>query len=411
MSLRLDTPTQPVLPLPKNSVAWQRCCQLVSDAAARWQIYLHQIGSDSLIRWLQSELQVSVKLWPEDEPFDIWQVVEGLALTWEQASGPQRLVVVLSEAIEAAELRVPQEWVDIPGWAGDYYLAAFVDVDEQHLALWGYATYEQIKERGTYQADDRTYSLKDTELVEDFSVFWVAQQLLQSSVPVAINRRSSLAAISTVTVSSVQSENLLQRLANSPDPRLEIPFEQWSALISNPTWRKQLFQERQSTVRVGALQQGLVDLGQWINQQFGQGWQSIDQLLVQTPALQFRSVAMGDALAVRGKSFSLATAAGSVNVVMVVTLSIEADNRRNVRIALYPENRYPENRYPENRTVLPAAIELALMISGSVEPVHVVRSGEQDNYIQLPSFRCPPGRQFQVRVTFEDGSVQSEFVS
>ena len=78
---------------------------------------------------------------------------------------------MLSETIEAASLQVPQEWVDIPDWAADYYLAAHVDVDEQRLVLWGYATHAQVKTQGVYEASDRTYTLSDIDLIQDFAVF------------------------------------------------------------------------------------------------------------------------------------------------------------------------------------------------------------------------------------------------
>ena len=32
-------------------------------------------------------------------------------------------MLIPSEAIDDSELEVPQEWVDIPSWAADYYLA------------------------------------------------------------------------------------------------------------------------------------------------------------------------------------------------------------------------------------------------------------------------------------------------
>lgn len=452
MSLRLDTPIQPVLPLPRDTALWQRYCSLISDVAARWQIYLHQLGSEALIDWLQVELQVPVQLWPEAEPFDIWQVVNGLALTlgqspgqspeqstgqsFEQVQRQQRLVVVLSEAVDAAELRVPQEWVDMADWAGDYYLAAFVDVDEQHLALWGYATYNQIKEKGNYDADERMYCIRDTDLVEDFSAFLVAQQLLQSAEAAALAHDSVDARITDRTndqetlaaVSVLQSENLLERLATAPDPRLEIPFEQWSTLISDSHWRKRFYQRRQGLTDSDLLSRGLVDLGQWISNQFEQGWQSVDLLRSQTPALRFRAAAANDSV-IRGKSFSFETTGQTVTVVLVVTLAVEADGRRNIRIALYPDD----------GALLPTAVELALVVPemmsdgdarvaaqtdgrnreieqinalmDSAKPVQVVRAGAQDNYIQLPAFRCPASRPFQVRVILKGNSVQTDFVS
>ncbi|PSO81051.1 MAG: hypothetical protein BRC41_15925 [Cyanobacteria bacterium QH_9_48_43] len=46
-----------------------------------------------------------------------WEVVNGTAI----ALSGVRLVLIPSEAADLSELRVPQEWVDIPSWGGDYY--------------------------------------------------------------------------------------------------------------------------------------------------------------------------------------------------------------------------------------------------------------------------------------------------
>ncbi|MGF1525106.1 MAG: DUF1822 family protein [Leptolyngbyaceae cyanobacterium] len=92
MSVLFDNPVQPVLTLPADLAAWQRCAS-ISDAAARWRVYLHELGAAALLSWFQAEFDVPVQLWPENAPWDIWQVVSGLALTL----GDKRIVAILDE--------------------------------------------------------------------------------------------------------------------------------------------------------------------------------------------------------------------------------------------------------------------------------------------------------------------------
>ncbi|MEL6554643.1 MAG: DUF1822 family protein [Cyanobacteria bacterium J06621_11] len=422
MSLDLNNPVQPTLELLPSLDLWQRCEQLL-EPDARWQIYLHQLAESALIKWFEhevapSEIETSVvpsvQPWPTANACDVWHVVEGLALT----IGASRIVVILSESIDAAELRVPQEWVDLPTWVGDYYLAAQVDVDEQRLSLWGYATHLQLKTEGAYDCDSRTYLLNDVSLVEDFSVFQAARQLVPRC-------RASLAALPTV--SALQATNLQSRLASVPEPRLEVPFAQWGALLSDRTWRDAFYKQRQLTNRQldTRLQQqptrqplARVNLGEWLHQQFDQDWQSIDNLLLRMPALQFRSTASDQTVKVRGKRISLPTATATLELVMILVFTVVSENRRNIRVLLYPAS----------RSVLTPEISMTLEVAESGEDLiardklekekverekvlRQVQSGLQDDYIQLPPFVCSAAQSFIVGIALADRSIKIEFVS
>ncbi len=415
MSLVFDNPVQPVLALPPDLAVWQQC-ESVSDPSGRWRLYLHRIGLAALRSWVEEECDQPVHLWPTADPSDIWQEVDGLALTL----GQRRILVVLSETIDATTLQVPQEWVDIPGWSADYYVAAHVDVDEQRLALWGYGTHDQIKTQGEFDPRDRTYRLSDSDLIQDFSVFWVAQQLEQLQ-PASVPDLPSL--------SAAEAERLIEQLAHAVEPRLELPFEQWGALISDGRWRRHLWQQ------LGRQRQGIVpvDLGRWVRQQFEDGWRSLESLLPQTPALAFRSAATRDETVSRGKLIRF-TATDEELVLGLRVATVEgdrgaypsdnrqadpsdnrgaypSDTRRSVRIQLFPS----DNSSSDN-PVLPNGIILALDQPDPTEPgmtqrLQRVEAGEHDNYIQLPTFRCPVGQRFRVSVQLADAILQEDFVS
>ncbi len=55
---------------------------------------------------------------------DTWQFVNGSVL---ELNG-KRIVLLPSKAIDRSELVIPQEWVDIPAWAGDYFMAVQIDL-------------------------------------------------------------------------------------------------------------------------------------------------------------------------------------------------------------------------------------------------------------------------------------------
>ncbi|MEL6939206.1 MAG: DUF1822 family protein [Cyanobacteria bacterium J06598_1] len=465
MSLFLDNPVQPILTVPAEAAVWSHCAPLLAsvEPAARWQIYLHQLGLAALLPWFQSEFEVTPQLCPGGHPWGLWQVVEGLLLTLKtgSASGGQnrRIVVMLSEALDASELRVPQEWVDIAPWAGDYFVAAQIDVDEQQVALWGYATRSQLKSEGTYDAEERCYYLAEDSLIQDFSAFWVAQRMPQpASQPV-----SQVAATSTA-MTSVQADNLLTRLAPVPVPRLEIPFSLWSTLIRDEQWRQRFYQHRQGValpngpidLPVSLLANLPVNLSDWVvpssrqlaSQVLEAGWRVLDAFTTQAPAANFRGETPPQPDATQagvtcGKRLTLQTATDTFSLVLTISVAVESDQRRNIRIQLYPagpsvpassltessspigniaseetvlgEGVFSPNAFSESvfspNLLLPKDLTLSLHIADATEPLRTIQTGDHDNYIQLPPFSCPAGRSFRVRIQQADGVIATDFVS
>ena len=444
MSLVFENPIQTVLDLPANPDLWARS-ESTADAAARWRLYLYQLVTSALLQWCQEErVQFgNVQVWPEAAPLDIWHVVGGLALTL----GDRRIVVILSEAMDAAEMRVPQEWIDLPDWAGDYYIAAYVDVDDQQLALWGYSTYTQVKNNGHYDAYERTYCLGEDHLIQDFSAFWVALQY-ESMDAVAVD---AVAVDAVPALSPIQRNNLLNRLAQSVEPRLEIPFGLWGALLSDADARSQLYQKRCQKQQGYVSTNVPVPLSQWTQQLLSQGWERLESLLPQNPAASLRSasnsltedqptpqsaVTGGKVIALRRHTEATASIeptepTETVELVLAIARTIEPDERRNIRIRLYPANQdavtgpasntafeasrsageFPADETTTVESCLPNGITLALLLSDTEEMLQTVQAGEHDNYIQLPPFRCPAEQHFSVRIQKADMAVQEDFIS
>jgi len=223
--------------------AWSKS-QNAATAQSRWQTYLNQLTLDVLPTLLKEEQDEPVKLWSNNQTLaNISELVNGTAII----VGDAKLVLIPSEAEDLDELQIPQEWVDIAEWVGDYYLGIQVNLEENFVRVWGYTTHQQIKQTATYDHRDRSYSIDGNDL-NDLNALWVARELCpEESTQVAI------AAIPEIAAD--QAAQLIQRLGNRENllPRLSIPFELWAGLMQNATWRNNLVDQRLGIAKVSVL--------------------------------------------------------------------------------------------------------------------------------------------------------------
>lgn len=210
--------------------------QSFSHDSSRYQGYLNELCLSAVLPWLQEDFTPQAKIWPTTTVLpSFWELVNGSVVTIDAT----RFILVPSENIDLSEFRVPQEWVDIPTWAGDYYLAVQVEPDAGYVKVWGYCTHAQLKTTGNSDASDRTYSLDATQIINDISVLTVARQLCPDEVT-----RSAIAPLPTLP--QEQAQNLITRLGNPEimTPRLAIPFQLWGGLIAHGGWRQSLYERR-----------------------------------------------------------------------------------------------------------------------------------------------------------------------
>ncbi|MEH1970778.1 DUF1822 family protein [Nostoc sp.] len=210
--------------------------QSFSNPTSGYQGYINQLCLSAVLLWLQEDFTPQAKVWPNTTVLSsFWELVNGTAITLDAT----RFILIPSETIDLSELRVPQEWVDIPSWVGDYYLAVQVEPDEGYVRVWGYCTHAQLKSQGSFDPGDRNYSLDATDIINDISVLAVARQLCPEEPT-----RSAIEEI--LTIPQPQAQNLIARLGNPEilTPRLAIPFQLWGGLIEHGGWRKSLYQRR-----------------------------------------------------------------------------------------------------------------------------------------------------------------------
>ncbi len=210
--------------------------QLYSHPYSRYQAELNALCLQAVLPWLQEDFSSQAKVWPSTATLaSFWELVNGTAVTVDAT----KFILVPSENIDHSELLVPQEWVDLPSWAGDYYLAVEVAADAGYVKVWGYCTHAQLKQQGKYEAGDRTYCLDASDMISDVTVLAVARELCRDEVT-----RTAIAPLPTIP--QEQAQNLITRLSHPEiiHPRLAIPFQLWGGLIEHGGWRQSLYERR-----------------------------------------------------------------------------------------------------------------------------------------------------------------------
>ncbi|GAX34669.1 DUF1822 family protein [Nodularia sp. NIES-3585] len=264
-----------------------------------YQAYINELCLGAVLPWLQEDFTPEAKVWPDTAALSsFWELVNGTAITVDAS----RFILVPSENIDSSELRVPQEWVDLPSWAGDYYLAVQVEPDAGYVRVWGYCTHEQLKTKGDYHAGDRTYALDEDHIITDITVLSVGRVFCADEV-------TRIATVDLPTLPQAQAENLITRLGNPEiiTPRLAVPFRLWGGLIAHGGWRQRLYEQRlglpeQRSV-IQWLQSGVTEIAT------AMGWEKLNLQLSAAAARSIEErqpeVSLSRQLAIAGQLYEL----------------------------------------------------------------------------------------------------------
>lgn len=364
---------------------WQQSHEYSNDAA-RWRAYLNNLCLNAILEWLpeETEAEEQPQPWPSLEILkQQWEVVNGSAI----ALGDTRIIVIPTEETDTETFCVPQEWVDLSGWVGDYYLAAIVEPDEGWVRIWGYTNRENLKSKADYNEFDRVYCLDRELLIEDLNVMWVGRELCPPGKP-QIEPLPSLTGDEAVAL----IENLGQRSPYSP--RLEVEFEKWGALLERENLLQMLYQKRLAEVKTS-----VTNLRQWLEGAIETGWQRLEELINSSqrePGYRFR----GPVTIERGRAIDLGMELDrqSVALVAIVSPETETDTEIYIRLQVRPMG---------EETYLPPGLKL-IVIDESGEEAISTESRELDNAIQL-NFSAEFGEQFSAVVALGDVRVTQEF--
>lgn len=366
-----------------------------SNDAARWRAENNFLALDAVMTWLRdkSGIEETPQVWPGQNGLAaIWEFVNGTAI----ALGNTRLVLIPSDTLDADEFCVPAEWVDIPQWAADYYLAIQLNPERGWLRVWGYATHQQLKYESQYDRIMRTYSLAGEQLIEDLNAMWVAREF-------GSDRRVALEP--TAILSSVQAETLWQQLVSplAYSPRLTVEFCQWAAFIENPIWREELYRRR--THR--ALPKEIC-LSQWLDNIFEAGLSTVEALLGEPepelkPAVTFRNQDPLDFRGAAKRAIDLGMRLAGHAVALAIAVKAESAQKINIRLRLYPM---------EKGATLPPGLTLSILdenaevieLEGDRWEATAREADKADDWLEWQVFGAP-GERFAIKIALGDASV------
>lgn len=353
-----------------RAAAWQFSRSMPTESG-RWTAYLNQLCLESCLPWIRDYLPSANTWMSATEARSSWNFVNGSALT----VGTIRIALIPTDAIDQTELEVPQEWIDIPQWAADYYLA--VQIAESELRIYGYATHQELK-ASTYDPNDRTYCLDVEELNADLNALWLSYPHFTAD-----QTRAAIAPIPTLP--TAQADRLIERLSHAVLPRLEVPFASWAAILESPTLRQQLYQPP-------------TRLNQWLQGQIDAAWQLLDRVLLpQQIAIAVRSPDAAPAIGgeiYRAKAYDFATG----QIALVIGISPVSETERRIRLQIHSAGGAP---------YLPGATQLRLLSEDGTEIGQASAAATETMQLQ---FRASEGEPFQVEITCEGQTLTERFV-
>ncbi|MBD2298167.1 DUF1822 family protein [Nostoc sp. FACHB-87] len=334
-----------------QDAVWQQS-QNFSTPSTRLQAYLNRLCLLTVLPWLEEIWGIIAKPAPNLAVLhSFWEVVNGTAITINQT----RLILIPSLAIDINEIRVPQEWVDIPSWAGDYYLAVQVNTEDGWVKVWGYTTHLQLKQPSNYSAGDRTYTLDYEDLIHDLDILWVTRQLCPDAPT-----KTEVEPLANLSLT--QANNLLARLGNPAVkfPRLAIPFSLWGALLEHGGWRQRLYELRTGITQqwsiIQWIQTGISDLAQQL------GWNYLDletSLGSRGIAQTNEPVILTRHLIIAGQNYELQVQSpgeitSGIWVIELQSLSLQGLIPSGFKLRLLTEDLQP---FPDNECVADTATE------------------------------------------------------
>lgn len=370
--------------------------------------------------WIENNFGLitnQVQILKTEDIASIWDAINGSNITL----GKTKIILIPTEILDTEEFIVPQEWIDIPDLVGNYYLPMQVDSDNQLVRIWGYASHNILKNKAEYDPIYRTYSLAREHIISDIETLWLA-------IEMGLQEIADIPAITDLSTN--KAKQLVEQLSKpSPySPRLELSFEQWSALFGNPRLRQELYQKRlvsatntNSLVAIAnskinptnieeqkAIKTKLIDLTQWLDNKFTEsielGWHSIDNFLFNTQTnLAYRNnLSSGDNrdnTIQRGKLIKLQMQVDSVEVILLVGVTPQAEDRVKVVIQLHPNS---------DRKFLPSGLTMSLFSEGNSICKPIV-SQEDDIYLQSLPLDCSRNTDFKVKFSLGKASLIEEF--
>ena len=231
-----------------------------------------------------------------------------------------------------------------------------------------------------------SYCLEANHLIKNLSILWLSYELCPQEITQAIVPPPTV-------ITPIQGQNLVARLANREiiEPRLEVPFSLWGAILEVD----ELFQELCDR-RLGIEVQKSVNLRRWVENIFEAGWQSIEAIFPSVNvATSYRRNNSQGALK-RAKYIEISP---NQRVVLQLELTEKENNKSNVVIKLTPQS---GDRY------LPSNINLKLL-SSSGEVIYTAVANNQVNFIKK-EISFSEGESFTIEISLNGFNKSENFI-
>jgi Protein of unknown function (DUF1822) len=317
------------------------------NEAEQWHLYLNAIALFGFEQWLQKRAAVNV--------IDQSQCINHVGAIYNLKIDEFKLNLIVKEHVLDEVAEIPRDAIEQPDLVAHFYVLLEISEEQEKVKIRGFLRYDRLRNYCTRFNND----LQDGNYRIPLSVFdpepnhllFYCDFLEPAAMPLPV---SSTAPVALPAVSS--------------------------ATTSTP------FQDTQ------------IQLRQWIQGVFAEGWHAIDDLFRPEDHLAWSSRNLGEG-AKRGKLLDLGMQFQEHRTVLLVNVTEEAGQELSVLIQLHPAGK---TRH------LPSQITLSLL-SQAGEKLQEVRSRNQDNYIQLKSFKGQFGIPFRIGVSLGDICLYENF--
>lgn len=402
--LKALSPNQIVLEIDDRALAQATATaeKVMPNATARHLYIINSLCCNAVQSWLQDSITTEDEqiIAPEACSLQaLWSVVTGVPLT----VGSLQVVAIAEEAIDTASLTIPREWIDIPQWQPDYFIATQIDLDRQYILLWGYASLATAKQKGTLRTTHQYYLLERDDISLDMPSLGT------------IGIRPKPATDASTAPQAVGSETKLRLLNTLSEPspfapRLDIPFATWSTLAADNSWLQTLYERRckKAGCQVSNPVTNLLTwLGSDLTAAIQTGWQDFSELIrsTSTDSSRVTFVSRSRDRELEGTRIEKAKLIDlqiqlerHVKVILLVAISETNIGSFGIVAQLHPESGIVH---------LPESVRLKLTADSEILEDLIARP--QDRYLQI-QFSCPAETNFELEVSLEGVSCVEKFV-
>lgn len=353
--------------------------KIYSNQTSLYNAQLNQLCSTKFQAWLEErEIEYSLSF-SLDELNTIWDVVTGCAIE----IGKTRLILLPTESLDRDGMGIPQEWVDLPNWLGDYYLGVQIDLEAGLMNIWGFASHQTVKSRGEYHHRDRIYRLDSGSLVSNLDILWMVADL-------ALNERAIVDQIPTLSLDTALDTIRQLSIPSAYSPRSKLTFPEWGAILNNPTLRAQLHETRLQRMAIEQTPIASFSLVDWLRNEFtsaiSAGWQNPQTAL---------SMVLSSNTVTRAKLIDLQLDLQQETVILLIGIVPENDQRMRVVVQVYPS---------ATARCLPPQLQLSYL-DGDGAILRQVTARNNDNFIQLPAYTCPINIELNIQLKLNDSRI------